>query len=112
MLTMLKNRFTALASLTLMGMTNSLLAVEAMTLPDNLAHQEADNAEATEMVVTVAGSAANFANLIMGPGMYLIMAIGVVISLWGWAQGRKEQLFTGIGMFLIAALMKAIFDYI
>jgi hypothetical protein len=50
----------------------------------------------------------NITELIWGPGMYLIMAIGAVVAVYGFLKGSKEALWTGVGTFIFAALLRAL----
>jgi hypothetical protein len=68
--------------------------------------------QAGAMVDNVSDSVNSVGTLIMGPGMYVVMALGVLLALWGFAQGSKEKLFTGIGLFLLAAVLRTIFAFV
>ncbi len=61
------------------------------------------------MMTTVAGSVNSITGLLMGPGLYVIMAIGALLALYGFGRGNKETLFSGIGLFVLAAIIKGVF---
>ena len=61
------------------------------------------------MMNTVAGSVNSITGLLMGPGLYVIMAIGALLALYGFGRGNKETLFSGIGLFVLAAIIKGVF---
>lgn len=63
----------------------------------------------TAITTKVTNASSNVVNLIMGPGMWIVMAIGAVIALFGLAQNQKATLFTGIGIFVFAGVMRALF---
>jgi hypothetical protein len=64
------------------------------------------------MVSAVGAATNNYVNLIMGPGMYAGMAIGVIVALIGLGTGNKESLFTGIGLFVFAAILRGIWFFL
>lgn len=65
-----------------------------------------------EMMNETAGSVNSITNLLMGPGMYVIMAVGAVLALYGFGRGQKETLFTGIGLFIFAAIIRGIWTFL
>ena len=72
----------------------------------------ADDAAGKKMVDETSKSVDNITNLLMGPGMYVIMAVGAVLSLYGFGRGQKETLFTGIGLFVFAAIIRGVWTFI
>jgi hypothetical protein len=81
---------------------------EATDFTTGGAAYSAGSAAGGAMLDTVAGSVNSFTNLLMGPGMFVIMAIGALLSLYGFGRGNKETLFTGIGLFILAAIVRGI----
>jgi hypothetical protein len=71
-----------------------------------------DTTAGASLLSAVAGSVNNFTNLIMGPGIYLALAIGALIAIYGLGRGDKEKLFTGIGLFVFAAILRGIWSFL
>lgn len=64
-------------------------------------------ADEDAITAKVANSATNLLNLIIGPGFWIVMAIGSLMSLWGFARGSKDTLITGVSLFVFAAFLRA-----
>ncbi|MFW5829617.1 MAG: hypothetical protein ACOCXA_05090 [Planctomycetota bacterium] len=66
-----------------------------------------DDSGAT-MSLTTGEQLNSITELIWGPGMYLLMAIGAVVAVYGFLKGSKEALWTGVGTFIFAALLRTL----
>ncbi len=64
-------------------------------------------------MVTAAGqSTLSVVQVLMGPGMYVVIAIGAVLALYGYARSQKEALWTGVVLFVLAALLKGLWAFL
>jgi len=66
---------------------------------------------AQSMIQSVGDTTNQIVNLIMGPGMFVVMALGAVLALFGWARGNKESLWTGLVLFVLAAILRGIWSF-
>jgi len=67
---------------------------------------------AQSMIQSVGDTTNQIVNLIMGPGMFVVMALGAVLALFGWARGNKESLWTGLVLFVLAAILRGIWSFL
>jgi hypothetical protein len=67
---------------------------------------------AQSMIQSVGDTTNQIVNLIMGPGMFVVMALGAVLALFGWARGNKESLWTGLVLFVLAAILRGIWAFL
>lgn len=77
--------------------------------PSGMTFAAESGAAGGSMMTTVASSVNSITGLLMGPGLYVIMAIGALLALYGFGRGNKETLFSGIGLFVLAAIIKGVF---
>jgi hypothetical protein len=70
--------------------------------------QVAQGVPGQAMVQAVGDTTNSIVNLLMGPGMYVVMALGAVLALYGYGRGNKETLVTGVILFVLAAILRGI----
>lgn len=99
-----------LSFLSLMLLTNIAHAATTVNAYDT--QTITANTNAASMINNVGESTDGAIQLIIGPGIIFVMAIGALLALFGFARGQKEALFTGIGLFIFAAIVRGIFALI
>lgn len=62
-----------------------------------------DMLEATGNVVN------SVAQIITGPVLYVVMGVAIMIAVYGFVQGKMMMAFMGIGGFILAGALKALF---
>jgi hypothetical protein len=67
---------------------------------------------AQSMIQSVGDTTNQVVNLIMGPGMFVVMAIGALLALFGWGRGNKESLWTGLVLFILGAVLRGIWSFL
>ena len=61
-------------------------------------------------MLTGVGTTANqIANLLTGPILWIVMGAAVILAIYGFASGKMAMAFTGIGAFVLAAVLKGLF---
>jgi uncharacterized membrane protein len=66
---------------------------------------------AQSMIQSVGDTTNQIVNLVMGPGMFVVMAIGALLALFGWGRGNKESLWTGLVLFILGAVLRGIWSF-
>ena len=68
-----------------------------------------DNAAGKGMIGAVGNTVSSLAGIITGPVLYIIMGLAIMISVFGFVSGKMVMAFSGIGAFVLAAVLKALF---
>ena len=62
-----------------------------------------------DMVNSVGNTVTGISGIITGPVLYIIMGVAIMISVFGFVSGKMTMAFSGIGAFILAAVLKAMF---
>ena len=62
-----------------------------------------------DMLTGVGTTANQIANLLTGPILWIVMGAAVILAIYGFASGKMAMAFTGIGAFVLAAVLKGLF---
>ena len=94
-----------LAGTTAFNITRNDFAVQA-------AGGSLGNAAGKGMIKAVGNTVSSLASIITGPVLYIIMGLAIMISVFGFVSGKMVMAFSGIGAFVLAAVLKALFSMI
>ena len=61
------------------------------------------------MITSVGTTANQIANVLTGPVLWIVMGAAVILAIYGFAAGKMAMAFTGIGAFILAAVLKGLF---
>jgi hypothetical protein len=67
------------------------------------------NAAGSTMIGTVGNTVSSIAAIITGPVLYIIMGVAIMVSVFGFVSGKMVMAFSGVGAFILAAVLKALF---
>ena len=71
-----------------------------------------DASAGSTLIGAVGNTVSSIAAIITGPVLYIIMGLAIMISVFGFVSGKMQMAFSGIGAFILAAVLKALFTLV